>query len=65
MTVEEELENSLQEQLDSIDFSAVEDVLDDLDDESKQIFKSTSFWEKVQQILSGNFEDGFSYFFQE
>ncbi len=64
ISVEEQIENSLQEQMDSIDFSDVEDVLDDLDFDAKEIFKSNSFWEKLNQILNGSVDDGFSYFFQ-
>lgn len=63
-TAEEQLDQTLKEQLDSVDFGDAEDVLEGLSEEAKQIFQSTSFLGKLEQILAGDFDQGFSYFFQ-
>lgn len=60
---QEKLEDATQEQLSSLDFHELQDVLDDLSQNSKDLFGSISFWDKVQKLLNGEFSNDFSSFF--
>jgi len=55
----EQLEASVQSQLDVIDFATFDRLMFDFDDTQMKIFGNNSFEEKVKSILNGNFvEDG-------
>lgn len=56
--VEKELQNSIEEQLDSIDFWGLEQLVQNFDKDQKDIFGSNGFLERIKQLLSGNYESG-------
>ncbi len=62
-SLEQELETATNEQLSSLDFDGLQDILDDMNASQKNVFGSTSFFDKVSRLLSGDFGDGFSSFF--
>ena len=53
--VEQKLEQNVQIQLDNLDFSTAEGVLQEMEDHEYQLFGSESFLQKVKQILNGDF----------
>ncbi len=59
----QELEDVTQEELSSLDFDEMQHILDDMNINQKNIFGSTSFLDKVQRLLSGDFGDSYSSFF--
>lgn len=62
--LEEELEETVDEQLSDLDLSALEDFLNNLTDEQREIFGSSGFLEKLQLIISGEFGDDTANVFQ-
>ncbi len=62
--LEQELEDSINEQIGSIDFSGLQEILDKLSLQAVDLFGSGSFWEKVGQLLDGDFGEGYSSFFE-
>ncbi|HEY8444040.1 MAG TPA: stage III sporulation protein AE [Clostridia bacterium] len=59
MTEEEakqKLQESIEKQLNSIDFWEIEQIINSLDDKQKQIFGNSSFLNRVRQLLNGNYE---------
>lgn len=64
---EEEIEKELQEEVDSqlqnLDFSDVESVLDTLTVEAKSLFSSESFLDKVNYVISGEYAESSGSFF--
>lgn len=53
--IEQEIEQNLQIQLDKIDFSQGESVLSELASNEKQLFGANSFFDKIKQVLNGDF----------
>ena len=51
----ENIENEVGEQLDDIDFSDIEDILASMSDSANEVFGGTSFLEKIQSIINGDF----------
>jgi len=62
-TDEKELNDNVDDQLDYLDTSELEDYLNGLSDSEKELFGEGSFKEKVQAIISGDFKIGYSGFF--
>lgn len=58
--VEEEFDNTINDQLGDIDFSDIEDIVNDLQESEKNVFGNKSFLEKVYMILSGDFSEDFT-----
>ncbi|HEY8423569.1 MAG TPA: stage III sporulation protein AE [Clostridia bacterium] len=59
MTEEEarqKLQESIEDQLNSIDFWEIEQIIKSLDQNQKQIFGNSSFLDRVRQLLNGNYE---------
>ena len=56
---EQQLEKNVDETLNEIDFSKFDEVVSSLGDEEKAFFGSDTFFEKVNQILSGELGDSF------
>ena len=56
----EEIENSVSDQLDNLDFSALEKILNSLTGSADKIFGGTSFLEKIKQIINGEIADNSS-----
>jgi len=54
----EEIEN----QLDDLDFSNIEKIIEDLTDEEKKVFGEKSFIEKIHYLLNGDYSTDFSSF---
>ena len=57
VSLEEELEETVNNQIDDLDLSGLESILDSLNKNQSSIFGSSSFIEKMQSILSGEFSD--------
>ncbi len=55
--IEDIIEDSIESQLGDLDFSELEDALDNLDEEGHEIFGNDSFVDKIKQILSGEFTE--------
>ena len=51
----ENIENEVGDQLDDIDFSDIEDILASMSEQANEIFGGTSFLEKIQSIINGDF----------
>ncbi len=51
---EEEFEDILDDQLDNINTDEIDKIINDLDDQSKNLFGNENFLEKVKKILSGD-----------
>ncbi len=62
--IQEELDGTVDEQLNGFDFDGLQSILDGLSDEGRNIFGSGSFWDKLNRLLSGDFGDGYGGFFQ-
>ena len=58
--LEQELEDEVQEQLDNLDFSSLEELLQALTDGELAIFGGSSFVDKLSNLINGNFDDGTS-----
>ncbi len=58
--LEQELEDEVKEQINELDFSSLEELLQALSDGELAIFGGSSFIEKLNNLLKGNFEDGSS-----
>lgn len=56
----EEIETSVSNQLDNLDFSALEKILNSLTGSADKIFGGTSFLEKIKQIINGEIADNSS-----
>lgn len=55
--IEDIIEDSIGSQLGDLDFSELEDVLNSLTGEGKEIFGNDSFLDKIKQIISGEFTE--------
>ena len=55
--IEDIIEDSIGSQLGDLDFSELEDALNSLTGEGKEIFGNDSFLDKIKQILSGEFTE--------
>lgn len=55
--IEEIIEDSIGSQLGDLDFSELEDALNSLTGEGKEIFGNDSFLDKIKQIISGEFTE--------
>lgn len=53
--IEEKITESVNSQLNDLDFSSVEDVLNLLDNEQYELLGSASFFDKVQKLINGEF----------
>ncbi len=61
--LEQELGEMATEQISSLDFSELQEVLDKLGENEIKMFGSTSFFDKVTRLINGDFGGGFSSFF--
>ena len=53
--IEEKITESVNSQLNDLDFSSVEDVLNLLDNEQYELLGSANFFDKVQKLINGEF----------
>lgn len=53
--IEETITESVDSQLEDLDFSSVEDVLNSLNNEQYELLGSSSFFDKVKKIINGEF----------
>ena len=60
--LQNELEDSVYEQLGNIDLTEFDEIIGNLDSTAQEIFNSTSFWDKVTNLLNGDFGGDFSTF---
>ncbi len=59
--IENSLNDAVDEQLEGIDFSEIDQYIASLEDGNKKFFGSGSFYEKVKEILNGNTPDAGSF----
>ncbi len=62
--IEKELEDTISGQLESVDFSGLQEILDNLSKDGVGLFGSTSFWDKITRMLNGEFTQDYGSFFQ-
>ncbi len=53
--IEQEFEENINDQLEDLDFSDIEELVDNLDENQENIFGNKTFFEKIKIILSGDF----------
>ncbi len=58
--LEQELSEEIENQIADLDLSSLEDILKALEDGQLAIFGDSSFVQKLQNLINGNFEDGTS-----
>lgn len=56
---ENEISQNIDDQLSNLDFSEIEEVLDSMKEENKDLFGESSFLDKVKTIISGDFSENF------
>ena len=61
--IEEEFNNIIQEGLNTLDFSALEDLIINSSSQAQEIFGSTSFYNKLQELINGDIEQDIGSFF--
>ena len=59
-SIETQLEENIDSQLNNIDFSNIDEIINSLDSSTDSIFKSKNFRDKITEILQGNFNGGFT-----
>lgn len=62
-SVQEELQENIDSQLNNIDFSGLDEIILDLTSEIDLLFGSNSFRDKLTEILNGEFNGGFAEIF--
>lgn len=62
--IEQELDENIDDQLNNIDFEELDNIFNNLDEEAKGLFNSTSFYDKVMAVLNGELSTDSSSFFQ-
>ncbi len=58
--IQEDLENGITDQISKIDFSDLDKLIESFTENQKNIFGSTSFIEKVKQLISGDIEGNYN-----
>ena len=61
--IEEEFNNIIQEGLNTLDFSALEDLIINSSSQAQEIFGSPSFYNKLQELINGDIEQDIGSFF--
>lgn len=61
--IEGELTDNINDQLGNIDLGAFDEIIDDLGKEGQDLFGTSSFWEKVNSLLNGEFNEDYGSFF--
>ena len=54
---QQKLQESIEEQLNSIDFWELEKIISSMDENQKKIFGSTSFLDRIRKLLDGNYQN--------
>lgn len=62
--LEQNLNNTILEQLDHLDFTSIDKMMQEINFDMMQVFGTGSFKEKLQEIISGEFKDGYTSVFQ-
>ncbi len=62
-SIETQLQDEITDQISKLDFSDVEQVVENLSADAKKLFASNSFGEKVVNIITGNYEESSQSFF--
>ena len=58
-----ELEEEIDKQLSNLDFAEVETIIDNMSEQTKKLFASNSFYEKLNLVISGEYADSSQSFF--
>jgi len=61
--LQEQLQTEIDEQLSNLDFDQIESVVTSLSLEAKKLFASNSFFEKLTEVISGEYADSSQSFF--
>ena len=61
--LEQQLNEEVKNQLENLDFSAIEGVVEKLSTDAKKLFAGTSFAEKLQYVISGDYAENSQGFF--
>ena len=61
---EKELEEYVDEQLDGIDSSVIDELMENMSEEQLKFFEGKDFKEKIKSMLNGDFSIGYDSFFQ-
>lgn len=62
-TVQQQLDESVSEQLTQLNFEDIEDVVLNLRNSGVDVFGGQSFWQKVGSIIDGGFDEGYDTYF--
>ncbi len=60
--IQDQLDDTVTEQLGQIDLSGLQEYLDRLDYAGQTVFGSTNIWDKINQLLSGDYQEGIGTF---
>ena len=63
-SIETQLEENIDSQLNNIDFTDIDEILNNLNNGSESIFNSNNFRDKITEIIGGNFTGGFTDIFK-
>lgn len=63
VSTQDQLQENIDSQLNNIDFSNLDEIINSLICESSQLFDSSNFREKITEILNGEFTGGFAEIF--
>ena len=63
LSIKEDLEQNITTQLDNIDFSCIDEIINSLTTNISSLFDSTNFRDKITEILNGEFNGGFAEIF--
>lgn len=56
-SVEQELEEEIDKQITNLDLSQIESLIDSFTDKENLIWGSSSFWEKINSLIKGEYDD--------
>ncbi len=61
--IQQELEENINEQLNDLDLGSFDEIISNLGEDGQNLFGTSSFWDKVTQLLNGDFGTDYSSFF--
>lgn len=61
--IQSEISENVSEQLSNLNFDEIEQVLSNLSDDGHAVFGNQTFWQKVQNVIDGNFDNGYASYF--
>ena len=61
--LQQQLEDTINGQLGNIDLGSFDEIISNLNEDGKNLFGTTSFWDKVTRLLNGDFGTDYGSFF--